>query len=513
MMKNKKLWIWILVAALIVSLGAGTAVYFSRGNQKPVYVYGFQNGIAGMTDYVPGGGESDGSVSTDRLQPVYLSSTQSVLEVLVEDGQQVKKGDVLFTYDTTLSDITLQQKDLGIQQSKLDLQTARWELDVINSYVPISYHPVPEPEEPEEPVKDLKEFDLTDKPYLAYSGSGKTSLTPKFCWIRSGTMVDQAMMEALFSETQEDVLFVRFQYTENDTNDGAFTEEYGIKMMRLKMGEAEGKPTYSYRYSFFNPFTQSDAPVDDGVDWNSGYTANEIYNMRVEKEAQIKEMEFNIKVAEAEFSIMQKEADSGEVVAEFDGVIMGMQDPEFAISQNEPFMKVSGGGGFYVTGIVSELDLKDLEIGQTVTVSSWDTMQSYEGKIVEIQQFPQEDEYSYHGTQNVSYYPYKVFIDESADLQDGFYVSVSLQAAANANSLYIDNAFLHTEGASSYVFVRGADGKLEKRKIQVGGTLMGSYTQVLSGLTADDYVAFPYGKEVKAGAPTQEGTWENLMGM
>lgn len=511
-MKNKKLWIWILVAVLVVSLGAGVAVYFSSANQKPVYVYGFQDGIVGMTDYIPGGEQSDGMVSTDRLQPVFLSSTQSVLEILVENGQQVKKGDVLFTYDTTLSDITLQQKDLAIQQSKLDLQTAKWELDVINSYVPISYHPVPEPEEPEEPVKDLKEFDLTDKAYLAYSGSGKTSLTPKYCWIRSTTMVDQPMMEALFSETQEDVLFVRFQYTENDANDGAFTEEYGIKMMRLQTGEADGKVTYSYRYSFFNPLAQPEGPVDDGVDWNSGYTANEIYNMRVAKEEQIKDMEFNIKVAEAEYSIMQKEADSGEVVAEFDGVIMGMQDPEIALSQNQPFMKVSGGGGFYVTGTVSELDLGNLKIGQTVTVSSWDTMQSYEGKIVEIQQFPQEDEYGYRGTQNISYYPYKVFIDESADLQDGFYVSVSLQTAESGNSIYIDNAFLHTEGASSYVFVRGADGKLEKRKIQVGGMLMGSYTQVISGLTAEDYVAFPYGKDVRAGAPTQEGTWENLMG-
>ena len=37
------------------------------------------------------------------------------------------------------------------------------------------------------------------------------------------------------------------------------------------------------------------------------------------------------------------------------------------------------------------------------------------------------------------------------------------------------------------------------------GTLKGTYTEIRSGLTADDYVAFPYGKNVKPGAGTQEG--------
>ena len=60
------------------------------------------------------------------------------------------------------------------------------------------------------------------------------------------------------------------------------------------------------------------------------------------------------------------------------------------------------------------------------------------------------------------------------------------------------------------MYVRGEDGRLEKRYIQTGANLWGSYTQVLGGLTADDYVAFPYGKTVKEGAPTQEGTPDNL---
>ena len=64
----------------------------------------------------------------------------------------------------------------------------------------------------------------------------------------------------------------------------------------------------------------------------------------------------------------------------------------------------------------------------------------------------------------------------------------------------------------NYVYVRNTEGKLEKRKIKVGRSLWGSYTQVISGITAEDWLAFPYGKSVKDGAPTFEGTYENLYG-
>ncbi len=514
-MKKAKKWILIALAAVIVIGGVAAAILVSQNNREPVFVYGFEEGIAGMTDYYDGSGESGGMVTTDRIQTVYLSQTQKVLDILVQDGQQVKKGDVLFTYDTTLSDIALRQKELSVEQAKLDLETAKKELRVINSYVPISYHEVtpPEPTEPPEPVANLADFDLEGKDYLPYSGSGATSLTPKYCWLRSTAMVDEAMMASLFSETEDQVLFVRFRYTQEDKNDGEVISEYGVKLMRLATSGGDGSTGYTYRYSFFklDQGNHNDAPVDDGIDWNSGYTAAEIAAMRAEKQAEIKDREFQIKVAEAEYKIMQKEADSGEVTAEFDGKVVAMMDPEMALETSQPLLKVSGGGGFYVSGTVSELQLDSVQLGQKVTIRSWDTGETYEGTVVEVQAFPDESERYYGGIMsNVSFYPYKVFIDESANLQDGFYVSMMLQAGEGQTQLCVNNAFVRTEGAKSYVFARGEDGKLEKRYIKTSGSIWGEYSIVRSGLTAEDYLAFPYGKTVQEGAPTQEGTWEDL---
>ena len=516
--KSKKLIWTVLVLLLLAAAAAAAVLLIPRGGGESVYVYGFMDGTAGISEYYDYTNQSDGMVTTDRVQTVYLSGTQTVKELLVSEGQQVKKGDVLFTYDTTLSDIELRRKELSVQQLKLDLVTAQQELAVINSYVPISYHPVETPE-PEEPKVEISDLELEGLDFAVYSGDGKTSLTPKYCWLRSSAMVEPAMLDALFADHGEDTLFIIFQYTEEDSNEGAVTGEFGLKIMRLGSAgdaeNAENTDSVSYRFGFFDPASvQGGENVDDGVDWNSGYTAAEIYSMRLAQLERIEDLEFQIKMAEAEYRIMQKEADSGQVLADFDGTVVGLLDAESALAMGEPLLKVSGGGGYYVTGSVSELDLDSIQLGQTVDVMSWDNGMSYEGTIVDIQQFPSENEYYYYGTsRNVSYYPYTVFIDDSAMLQDGYYVSLTLRGSGGSGGgLYINNAFVLSEGAASYVYVRGEDGLLEKRRIQVGGLLWGEYSLVTGGLSAEDYVAFPYGKDVKEGAPTLEGTWENLMG-
>ena len=82
--------------------------------------------------------------------------------------------------------------------------------------------------------------------------------------------------------------------------------------------------------------------------------------------------------------------------------------------------------------------------------------------------------------------------------------------ADSADSLYLESFFLRSENGKSYVMVRGENDKLEKRWVQTGRDLWGSYTQIRGGLTLEDYVAFPYGRDVVEGAHTQEATADQL---
>ena len=56
--------------------------------------------------------------------------------------------------------------------------------------------------------------------------------------------------------------------------------------------------------------------------------------------------------------------------SQLDGVVKAVRTPTDAAANNEAVVEVSAGGGYYVTGTVSELQLDTVKVGQTVTISS-----------------------------------------------------------------------------------------------------------------------------------------------
>ena len=273
-------------------------------------------------------------------------------------------------------------------------------------------------------------------------------------------------------------------------------------------------------------FQLYDAPIADPMeqesnadftypepDYGSGMTAAEIAKLRREQEKKIKDLTADAVITQSEYNLMLREFSDGSIRATLDGVVVGLLTEEEARQNKLPMLKVSGGGGFYVRGSVSELEKDKLKPGQEVSVNDWNTGMMYTGTVESIGDFPIQDEgWNGMGNPNASYYPFRVFIDGTADLQEGSYVSVTYSAAEAENGIYLENPFLRTDDGEPYVYVRGKNGRLEKRTVTTGKSLWGSYTEIRSGLTADDYVAFPYGKNVKPGAATQESDLSALYG-
>ena len=595
-MKKSKLWIPVVAIVLSLAVIAGILIV-PRLPKEEVAV--FPVNMVGYTDYYSGTSESYGMVTTDKVQSLFLSDTQTITEILVYPGQSVKKGDVLFTYDTTLSDLAIERKDLANQQLEVELKTANAELAALRKMKPIVY-------KPGSSSSSTAKTDYTKSPSdknklnTVYSTktTGKSSLSPLYFWLATTKQVDDALIEQLFREVGEsNYVYVVFQLTPGNATGKEFNVHTGIKFTKILEPEpttppttpptepstepstapsepsgeipttpAESEPTKEteetvetepptvetepsapsepsepsapsvpsaptedpwdpameaptpapvkvvtgYSMTFFDP---PSAPEESNgtVQWNDGYTSAELTAMKNEKQAEIKQLQFDIKMGKSELKIMQKEAADGKITAAFDGVVSDILEPAAALESGEPLMKVTGGGGYYVEGTVSELALNTIQIGQNVTVNSWDTGAVYTGRIVEIGSYPVEDQD--YGSQNSSAYPYKVFIDESADLQEGFYVSMTYQTAEQAAGiLYLQNAFLRTEGNRSFVFVRNSEGLLEKRYLECGVSTDGYMTPIHSGITEEDFVAFPYGKQIVEGAPTYEGTDQDLYG-
>ena len=530
-MRKNKNGKWILISAvavLVVAAALGGWYFLGHRNAEPVNAYPFH--YLGMTEYWGDSQESYGPVTTDKIQTIHLSSTQTVTGILVAEGDTVKKGDLLMTFDTTLSDLALERERLKVEKLKLQLTDAQKQLTRINAMKPMVLPVDTEPEEEEENlgahIGDLYQISTQS----AYDGSSiEKSL---ICWIASTTVIDDNLLETLrqraeeyqqsnaqaepeneateeTQETEETVpseavpvtsFYVIFKMTQSDKALGSNLVWQGMRV--TKAGD-------EFAMKLFDASAVADHMAPQGgnivqtpeIDFGSGYTAAQIAQMRSEQEKTIKDLNFQIRMAEAEYKIKLTEASDGNVYAQIDGVVMSLLTEAEARETGQPLMKVSGGGGFYVEGAVSELEKDKLKVGQEVTINDWNTGMSYIGTIQAVGDFPAANgSWNGMGNPNVSYYPFTVYVDESADLQEGRFVSMTYASGEAQNGLYLENFMIRTEHGQSYLYVLSADGKLEKRFITTGKSLWGSYTEILDGLTVEDYIAFPYGKNVRDGA-------------
>ena len=599
---KKKIIITVTAVVLVVAIGLGVWFGVSRGRSEPVKVFAFNS--VGMTEYWGDSQESYGPVSTDKIQTVFLSSTQTVTEMKVAQGDEVKKGDVLMTFDTTLSDLQLERKRLEVEKLKLDLETAQKKLKDIRNMKPMSIV-TPDDSDDSEDDDSGKGVKLSGSYQLSTNSDYDGSMAEKalICWLNTAAAVDNGILEAARQkaeeyqnknyvpdpteeptvETTEETTETTTETTESPSEEPSETPnppenpgegssggnpeegssggnpggEDGENSSASAAENPDEKPTITvsdyymvfkvtegnmslgnrltwqglhiYRqgggfvFKFFDASVVPDHsiitddpdstdPTDpDMPDPGSGYTAAQLAQMRAEQEKTIKETKFKIKMAEADYKIMQTEMSDGNIYAEFDGKVVSVLSEDEAKTQNQPVIKVSGGGGFYIQGSVSELEKDKMQIGQEVTVNDWNTGMTYTGKIVSMGDFPtNSDGWNGSGNPNVSYYPFTVFVDETADLQAGMYVSIQYSSAESENGIYLENPFIRTENGQSYVYVQGAGGKLEKRFVTTGKALWGSYTEIRSGLTVDDLIAFPYGKNLKEGAPTVESDVSDL---
>lgn len=582
-MKRKSKAKGILIAAVIVAVlaaGGFGAWYFTQNrNAAPVNVYPFQ--YIGMTEYWGDSQESYGPITTDRIQTVFLSETQTVTEIMVQEGDQVKKGDLLMTFDTTLSDLALERERLAVEKLKLQLENAQKELRDIKNMKPMVI-PTPDEEPGEETDKGMM---LSGSHQISQNKvyDGSSAEKALILWLSDSVNLDSALFEDARVKAEEyqqanapvptdppteatepsteaiehteetaehstEATESTEETTEPSTEATDPTEEPAIPpteppveltvekfFMVVKVTEGNmslggntvwqgmevtknADSTFSFRFFDASALKDHMLPQSDDtgiappeIDMGSGFTAAQIAQMRSDKERQIKDLQFQIKMAEADYAIKKTEVETGEVTARIDGTVISLLSEEEAKLTMQPLLKLSGGGGFYMEGSVSELEKDNLKIGQEVTVNDWNTGMEYTGTVQSVGDFPSQDGYwNGMGNPNVSYYPFTVFIDGSADLQEGSYVNVIYSTATTEQGIYLENPFLRTEQGKTYVYVRGADGKLEKRFVTTGKSLWGSYTEILDGLNAEDLIAFPYGKNLIEGADTVESDLNEL---
>ena len=506
----KKVLLIAVIAAGTVGLVWGILTLVRSANREAVNVYKVSDFMT--TDSWSSASQSSGTVTADKLQKVHLSSTQTVTEICVEEGQTVKKGDKLLSYDTTLSELDVQMAQIQLERKELSLKELQAQLiDLENSKDKLSLQVQKaeltialevaknagtasggDSEEPSAPVIPTEQDGTSAKPlYRKGTSVNLQDITPKDpsadCYVVLYTEVDGII------ETYQGII------VKPDGSIGFFTPE------------PFSTPSDTASSNILVNILQRELDkLDEQL--AESHTRLELLEMQQELQEQIGEAEVELKLATLDLQKKQSEVEDGAIYSTIDGTVKIVRDETEAFQNNEAVVEISGGGGYYVSGVISELDLESVRIGDTVQINSWMSGVTCEGKIIELTDYPSDQGGWSGGNTNVSYYPFKALVSEEADLQENDYVDITYQNGESRDCWYLENMFIRTENGKSYVYVRGENGALEQRWITTGTSLWGSYTEIRGGLTQDDYIAFPYGKDVMAGAKTQEATPDQLYG-
>ena len=562
---SKKLKKGIIIAACAVGVcGAvwGGLTIARNAQRSDVKVYSVNDFC--MTDYWGDTSSTSGMVTTDKIQKVFLSSSQTVNKVWVAEGDSVRKGDKLISYDSTLTQASVEQAKIDYDRQDESLTTAKNELEYLKKaknketlkqeldkltaeldalkkkYDEDLDHPYNgDAPVTEGAIKDYKKT-MTVK---GADGSDQTVNVQYYSWLSTSRLNDSKVTEILTNlgtlRADKDhpsvdtyvVLVQRYEdkvggYVDN-TVGLVITETYTAGDDTAVPAVPESRSVSFSVRSDLPEFEDTERKYDDAaikrlqqkINLANMYLENsmeqkDLAKAIVDKAQEVKEKEVNLRLAKLSLDKKTKELGDGNVYAEFDGTVKAVRNADEAYNNSEAVIELSGGGGYYVTGTLSEMELGSVKVGDTVSISSWMTGAACEGTIVSIDDYPTTSGNSWgDGNRNVSYYPFKVFVEEDAGLQANDYVDIQYQKAGTqeqGSSLYLQSWFIRTDNGKSYVMARNEDGRLEQRWVQTGRDLWGSYTQIRGGLTTDDYVAFPYGRDVVEGARTVEAAADEL---
>lgn len=255
--------------------------------------------------------------------------------------------------------------------------------------------------------------------------------------------------------------------------------------------------------------TGSDTTGSGDAGTSYGGTAAEIQQQIKDKEKEIRDYQLDMKEANLEIKDIQKKLNNQTIKSTLNGVVKTVGDPEKESNDGKPLIQVVSSEGLYVKGTVSESKMNKLKVGATLSGYSYDNGVSFTAEVREISPYPSDN--GQDGA-NASSYPFTAYIADASGLSNNSWAELTLldEGDGQGQGIYLEKPFVRTENGQYYVMKDDGTGHLTKQIVQVGGIQYGSSYQITGGLSMDDKITFPYGKDVREGAKTEEGTLDDL---
>ena len=108
------------------------------------------------------------------------------------------------------------------------------------------------------------------------------------------------------------------------------------------------------------------------------------------------------------------------------------------------------------------------------------------------------------GNPNLSVYPFSASIEPGKAYRQEEVTEVLVPAGEkDEKTVVLPVDWIYYENGIPHVYARAEDGRLVSREVETGRSILGSYLEVLSGISGEDYLADPSGAGVREGALTE----------
>ncbi|MDC7278140.1 biotin/lipoyl-binding protein [Butyrivibrio fibrisolvens] len=476
MKKIIKVVLILVVLAAVVTGGLYLGYTYKQG-KKIAKVAPLSN--LGTDEYWGDSIESFGQVTADKSQMGYLPSKSEVLSVNVKEGDHVEEGDVILTVKKDSQDIN--NKKLQISKAMHTLSVEQLKLNRLMKTEPVptyiyqqdvyaDYHYV-------EAVEYYDSSVLIGEELFDYHGN-----TVGFTGVDTDDTTGETIKYPVESESA--IQAIKNRATEKKDRNGVYSYLRSNTYFDYETGKVVGETSYSI-----------DGDVIDEKKKPEGMNAQELNEAILDAQDSVKKQDLEIRKLQYELETMENTTDTGDVVAKVSGTVSKVQDLN-NYNTTQPFFIVTATDEYYISGSIGEFYLDQLHIGDIVSISCWDNGATADGKVTSISDTPAKDGGNFwtSGNSNSSNYEFKASFDKNSGIDIGSAVDISITPSGQEEKgIYIPAYLIRKDAGGSYVMRMNDSNKLEKAYIKVGKTVWGSQTQVKSGITMDDYLAFPYG--------------------
>ncbi len=305
-----------------------------------------------------------------------------------------------------------------------------------------------------------------------------------------------------------------FVTVEQEVKEGDKLFEYDMDEMDLKLKQLELELT-SVNNSIQIATQQiaqlakerDEAPADSKL----GYTA-QIQSLQ----AQLNQYNYDVSAKQLEIDRQKAAMEDNVVLSPMNGIIKEIKNEannnnnnngdnynyDYSSEDPDTFIKIMAKGQYRVKATGDETNIRSMSVGDRVVIKpriGEDTV--WTGTISEIDlEHPDNgnnNDYGYYGGggETTTKYPFYVDIDSIDGLLLGqhVYVEPDMGQGEVKSGLWLDDMYIVTDEAGGFfVWAEDAEGKIEKRAVSVGEYDEENMKyEILSGLTAKDYIAFP----------------------